>query len=193
MATVTRARHRTYTIAEYIGLERYSNVRHEFAEGQILAMAGGTPEHGTFAANVIAILSLQLRDRPCRVHTSDVRIRIRSTGLVTYPDVSVVCGRVECDPEDRDAVINPMLLVEVTSPSTDVYDRGEKLDQYRQIPSLLEVLFVAHDDRRLDLVRRSADGAWSSLATRGDNTLHLESVGCELGVADVYRDPLRGR
>jgi len=193
MATVTQTRQRTYTLAEYLDLERYSNVRHEFVRGQILAMAGGTPEHGTFAANVIAVLSTQLRDRPCRVQTSDVRIRVQATGLLTYPDVSVVCGRAEVDAEDRDAIVNPVLLVEVTSPSTDAYDRGEKLEQYRRIPALIEVLFVAHDARRLDLARRSEDGAWSTLTAGDGSSLELESVGCPIDVAEVYRDPLRGR
>jgi Uma2 family endonuclease len=193
MATVTQARQRTYTLAEYLALERYSNVRHEFVSGQILAMAGGTPEHGTFAANVIAVLSTQLRDRPCRVQTSDVRIRVQATGFLTYPDVSVVCGRAEVDAEDRDAIVNPVLLVEVTSPSTDAYDRGEKLERYRRIPSLIEILFVAHDARRLDLVRRREDGTWSTLTASDGSSLRLESVGCQIDVTEVYRDPLRGR
>jgi len=189
----SRAGHRKYTIAEYLRLEEYSNVRHEYLDGQIYAMAGGTPEHGTYAANVIAILVATLRDRPCRVQTSDVRIRVHARGLATYPDVSVVCGRAEPDREDPDAIVNPTLLVEVTSPSTDEYDRGEKLDHYKQIPALTEVVFVAHEERRVDVFRRDADGSWSSQTARAGGTLRLESVGCALAVDEVYRDPLGTR
>jgi hypothetical protein len=99
--------HRRYTIQEFIALERYSNVRHEFLRGQIYAMAGETPEHGLFAANMIGILTAALRGRPCRVHTSDGRIRVPKTGLDTYPDVSVVCGHAELDEEDGNALTNP--------------------------------------------------------------------------------------
>jgi Uma2 family endonuclease len=187
------AAHRKYTIAEYVRLEEYSNVRHEYLEGQIYAMAGGTPEHGTYAANVIAILAAALRDRPCRVQTSDVRIRVQARGLDTYPDVSVVCGSAERDREDRDAIVNPTVLVEVTSPSTDEYDRGEKLDHYKQIPALSEVVFVAHEERRIDVVRRGPDGAWSTQTERAGGAVHLESLACALDVDAVYRDPLGPR
>jgi Uma2 family endonuclease len=111
--------HRKYSIREFLQLEGYSNVRHEYLDGQIYAMAGGTPEHGTYAANVIGLLTAALRDRPCRVQTSDVRIRVVATGLDTYPDVSVVCGQAERDKEDPDAIVNPIVLVEVLSPSTE--------------------------------------------------------------------------
>jgi Uma2 family endonuclease len=186
----SHAAHRHYTIGEYLQLESYSNVRHEYFDGQIYAMAGGTPEHGTYAANVIAALAGKLRGRPCRVQTSDVRIRIQASGLDTYPDISVVCGHAERDPEDRDAIVNPTMLVEVTSPSTEAYDRGEKLEHYQRIPSLREVVFVAHDERRLDVVRRGPDGVWSTVSAPTGASLRLESLDCELEVDDVYRDPL---
>jgi Uma2 family endonuclease len=115
--------HRRYTIHEFVALEQYSNVRHEFLGGQIYAMAGGTPEHGLYAANVIGILTAALRGRRCRVHTSDVRIRISKTGLDTYPDVSIVCGHAELHQEDRNASTNPVALVEVLSPSAADHDR----------------------------------------------------------------------
>ncbi|SRR6266540_2358788 len=187
------AAHRKYTIAEYLRLEEYSNVRHEYLDGQIYAMAGGTPEHGTYAANIIAILAGALHDRPCRVQTSDVRIRVQARGLDTYPDVSVVCGRAERDHDDPDAIINPLFLVEVTSPSTEEYDRGEKLDHYKQIPSLAEVLFVAQDERRIDVVRRRSDGSWVSETARAGGALRLDSLACDLVVDHVYRDPLAAR
>jgi Uma2 family endonuclease len=182
--------HRRYTIAEYVQLEAYSNVRHEYLDGQIYAMAGGSPEHGSRAANVIALLAERLRGRPCRVQTSDVRVRVTRTGLDTYPDVSVVCGRAEVDPEDALAIINPTLLVEVLSPSTEEYDRGEKLAHYQKIASLREVVFVAHAEKRLQVIRRQHDGTWASLAAVAGERLLLESLDCELSVDDVYFDPL---
>lgn len=183
------ASHHKYTLEEYLRLEEYSNVRHEYLDGQIYAMAGGSPEHGTFAANVIAILGQQLRGQRCRVQTSDVRVRVQATGLDTYPDVSVICGRVELDDQDASAVVNPTVLVEVLSPSTEDYDLGEKLSHYKQIPSLREVLFVAHDAKRLTLVRRAAADEWEETQV-DQGAVVLESLGCELAVEDVYRDPL---
>ncbi len=185
--------HQICDLAEYVRLEAYSNVRHEFLDGQIHAMAGGTPEHGTYAANLIVLLSTALAGRRCRVQTSDVRIRVQATGLVTYPDVSVVCGRAELDADDPNAVVNPTLLVEVTSPSTDAYDRGEKLGHYQRIPSLREVIFVAHDERRVDVVRRLADGSWATFSARLGGSVTLESIESELRVDEVYRDPLTER
>jgi Uma2 family endonuclease len=182
--------HSKYSLEEYVRLERYSNVRHEFLDGQIYAMAGGTPEHGLYAANVIRLLGLQLAGRRCRVHTSDVRIRVQATGLVSYPDVSIVCGQVERDAGDRDAVVNPVVLVEVTSRSTEEYDRGEKLEHYKQVPALRAVVFVAHDALRLDVVRRREDGDWAVVSAVSGGTLHLEAIGCELAVDEVYKDPL---
>ncbi len=181
--------HRKYTLEEFVELEQYSNVRHEYLAGQIYAMAGGTPEHGTYCANVIALLAAQLESMPCRVMTSDVRIRVAETGLCTYPDVSVVCGSADRDDRDANAVANPVVLVEVLSPSTEEYDRGEKLDHYKRIPSLREVLFVAHDARRLEVHRREPDGSWSVADSTSIEAVRLDSIGCEVRVAAVYRDP----
>ncbi len=183
--------HRRYTIGEFVRLEDYSNVRHEYLDGQIYAMAGGTPEHGARAANIIGLLAAQLRGKPRRVQTSDVRIRVKATGLDTYPDVSVVCGHEERDRDDPDAIANPVLLVEVLSPSTEEYDRGEKLDHYKRLDSLEEVVFVAHDEWRVDVIQKRGS-EWVSTTARKGESVSLASVGCELPVDDVYRDPLAG-
>jgi Uma2 family endonuclease len=179
---------------EYLALEERSAVKHEFLDGHVWAMAGGSPDHGAVAANIIALLSNQLRSRPCRVFTSDVRIRVRATGLATYPDVSVVGGTQETDPEDfkHSTVINPCLLVEVLSPSTEDYDRGEKLAHYKQIASLQEVVLVAHEENRIEVWRRLQQDRWSLDVCRGEGTALLGSLGCELSLADVYRNPLGG-
>lgn len=180
-----------YSLDEYLRLEETSNVRHEYVEGAILAMAGGTPEHGGICANLITLLSNELAERRCRVFTSDVRIRVRATGLDTYPDLSVVCGQIERDDRDPHALSNPVLLVEVTSPSTEAYDRGEKLDHYKRISSLREVLLVSHAESRVDLWRRGDDGEWTTLQWAGGDALaHLASIDCDLRLDAIYRNPL---
>jgi Uma2 family endonuclease len=118
---------------------------------------------------------------------------VTATGLATYPDVTVICGKLELDPEDpkKLSAVNPVVIVEILSPSTAAYDRGEKLEHYQRIPSLREVVLVAHDRHEIELVRREADGTWSRHVASDGGTVKLESVSCELPVDDVYRDPLK--
>ncbi|MBX3249589.1 MAG: Uma2 family endonuclease [Myxococcales bacterium] len=182
-----------FTFREYLEVEAASPIRHEFLDGVVYAMAGGSPEHAGIAANLIRLLGNALETRPCRVFTADLRIRCLESGLATYPDLSVVCGRVQLDPEDArgHTAVNPVLLVEVLSPSTEAYDRGDKLAHYKRIPSVREVALVAHDDRRVDLWRRTTSG-WTQLVFREGDSVELESVGCSVAVLDVYFDPLSG-
>jgi Uma2 family endonuclease len=182
------ARHVHHTYAEYLALEEQSATRHEYLEGEIYAMAGGTPDHAALAAAVIGILRNALPPG-CRVFTSDLRIRIAETGLSTYPDAAVVCGASLRAVDDPLAVVNPVLVVEVTSPSTEDYDRGEKLRHYQQLASLREVLIVSHREPRATVVRRQEDGRWTSADLRGGQTLALVGVG-DIGVDDIYRDGL---
>ena len=184
--------HARYTRAEYVAFERSSNVRHEYLDGAIYAMAGGTREHALVSANVIASLNVGLRGRSCAVHSSDLRIRVLDTGLETYPDASVLCGHAELDPVDPHVVLNPVLLVEVTSPSTEEYDRGEKLEHYRRIVSLHEVLLVSHSEKLVEVLRKDGDGRWSRHEARAGAAVQLASIGREIRVDDVYRDPLAG-
>ena len=183
-----RARRPRYGLLDYLAIEESSNVRHEFLDGEIFAMAGGTPEHGRVCANVIGLLWGQLGGRPCSVFTSDVRVRVRARNVITYPDASVVCGPVERDSEDRQAVLNPLVLIEVGSPSTEAYDRGEKLEVYKLIPSLREVVLVSCQDRRVEVWRRG-DAGWSREAAGPGEVARLASVDCELPVDAVYREP----
>jgi Uma2 family endonuclease len=188
---VTIAARQHFTFDEYLWLEEMSKVKHEFLDGQVWAMSGGTPDHAAITANVIILLGKQLGDRPCRVFSSDLRIRVQATGLGTYPDVSVVCGKLELDPEDRKGhtVINPCVVVEVLSPSTEDYDRGEKLSNYKRIPSVEEIVLVAHDEHRLEVWRRDGE-RWSLGVAHGEERVTLRSVACELPLAEVYRNPL---
>ncbi|HEY3234774.1 MAG TPA: Uma2 family endonuclease [Polyangiaceae bacterium] len=179
------------TFEEYCQIEADSPVKHEYLDGQAWAMAGGSREHAALCANVLGILTAQLRGGRCQAHTSDLRIRIRATGLTTYPDVSVICGHAEIDPDDRlgHTVVNPTLLVEVLSPSTADYDRGEKLEQYQRIESLREVVLVDQTERSIEVWRRADTGDWAS-TQYGEGAATLASISATLALEDVYRDPL---
>jgi len=181
------AQHALYSLEEYLHLEEYANVKHEYLDGAIHAMAGGSPEHGAITMRIGAALIPQLRGRGCTVYSSDVRVRVRATGLSTYPDLSVACGAREVDPVDAQALVDPAVLVEVLSPSTEAYDRGEKLRHYQQIPTLREVLLVAHDRREVEIRRRSGDG-WDREVVGAGGSVELRSIGCRLEVDALYRD-----
>ncbi|WP_438015684.1 Uma2 family endonuclease [Sorangium sp. So ce315] len=186
------ARKRTFSFAEYLAHEQASEAKHEHVNGEIFAMAGGTPEHGLMAVNVASVLRGQLVDRRCRVYNSDVRVRVRATGLATYPDVSVVCGRLERDPEDENSILNPVVLVEVLSPNTEAYDRGEKFAHYQTIPSLREYVLVSHQRRRVEVLRRNDDGTWTLHDVREGGVAALASIGCSLPLDEVYRGVFEG-
>lgn len=174
-----------YTWDQYVALESSSNVKHEFLEGEIYAMAGGSPEHSALAANVIGALHPQLVGGPCRVFTSDLRVRVQETGLATYPDVTVVCGEAQRDASDRNTVLNPVVIVEVLSDSTDAYDRGEKADQYRRIASLQELMLISHREPLIEVFRRRAE-RWDRTEARSGSTVQLTSIQATLSVDGVY-------
>jgi Uma2 family endonuclease len=150
-------------------------------------MAGGTPEHAAICAAITVALGARLRAAggACRVFSSDLRARVEKTGLCTYPDVSVVCHELLRDPESRTTVINPALLVEVPSDSTEAYDRGEKLEHYQQIPSLKAILLVSHRERKVDVFRRD-NGGWLAATARGGDVIALEPLGCSLPIDEIF-------
>lgn len=174
-----------YTFRDYLELEAESRVRHEFYAGEIYAMAGGTPEHAAVAAAITAMLHSQLRGSPCRVYSSDLRVRLLATGLATYPDVTVVCGPSQRDPESHTHVTNPRVVIEVLSASTEEYDRGEKLEHYRQTQSLDAIVLVEHRERRVDVWSRRVSG-WELATYRTGAILRLDSIPCELSVDEIY-------
>ncbi len=184
------AQHHRYTYRDYLDLERAANVKHEFLDGEIYAMAGGTPEHAALAMAVGSALLTRLRGGPCRVYSSDLTVRVLETGLATYPDVSVVCGDLERDPESAVTVTNPRLVVEVTSDGTEAYDRGEKLEHYRRIPSLAAILVISHRERRFDLWTRRPDGAFDVATAERGGAVTIDPLGLSLEVDEVYGDIL---
>jgi Uma2 family endonuclease len=177
-----------YTFVEYLDLESASNVKHEFLDGEIYGMAGGTPRHAALTLAVGGTLLAHLRGGPCRAFSSDLRIRVLATGLATYPDVAVVCGALETDPGSPTTVTNPRILVEVLSQSTKDYDLGEKFEHYKQIPSLVDVVYVGQSESRIELRHKGADGAWTTTTHVSGDVVSLPSIGCSLIVEDIYRD-----
>ena len=127
---------------------------------------------------------------PCRVYSSDVRVRVRATGMAAYPDLSVVCGRLETDPEDPLAITNPVVIVEILSDSTEARDRGVKAAHYRHLASLREYVLVSQYERRIEVQRRNEAGRWELFEYESGQAAELASVGCVLSVDEVYRDPL---
>jgi Uma2 family endonuclease len=155
-------------------------------------LAGGSPEHAALASALTITIGAQLRGRPCRVHSSDLRVRLLATGLATYPDVTVICGQVQLDPDDprRHTVTNPTVLCEVLSPSTADYDRGEKLDGYKLVPSVRHVVLVAFDQRSVEVWSRHGAADWTRQLAGAGERVHLAAIGVELGVDELYSDPL---
>ena len=186
MQTVRR-RHR-YTYAEYVALERESSTRHEFVDGEIYAMSGGSEDHSALAAEVLRAFGNSLGDRPCRVHTSDLRIYVEAVGMATFPDGSVICGPLEQHPPSPNATaLNPLVLVEVTSDSSEEYDTGEKLEAYRTIPSLREYVVVSHRERRITVHRRVPDGSWLTRVAISGGRIDVLSLDAWLVVDEIYR------
>jgi Uma2 family endonuclease len=186
---VTAAPRLRFSFGEYLQVDADSSVKHEFLDGMILAMASGTPDHAALAASVAAALNQQLRAKKCRVFSEALRIRVLATGFAGYPDVSVVCAKLELDPADQNTVTNPAVVVEILSPSTEQYDRGEKLRQYQQIASLSHVALVAHDEKRIEVWSRGGEG-WMATSFHSGERATLDALECALDVDEIYRDPL---
>ena len=182
----TPAHRLDYTYADYLAFEASSNVKHEFLDGQIYAMAGGTPEHAALASAVTGLLFLQLRRGRCRAHDADLRVRVPVTGLTTYPDITVVCGPRERDATDPLAVTNPTLIVEVLSRSTEKYDRGEKFEHYKNLPSLRQYVLVSYQDRCVEVWTRDAGDSWTSILARDGDVADLASIAARLDVSELY-------
>jgi Uma2 family endonuclease len=171
----------------YLEQERRSITKSEYYDGQIYAMTGAKEPHNLIASNVLASLHGQLRRKPCRVYPSDMRVKVLRTGLNTYPDVVVVCGQPDFVDEKRDTLINPTVIVEILSPSTERYDRGVKFRHYRAIESLRDYILIAQDRQYLEHYTRQENGQWL-LEEASDMTAHitLESIACTLSLEDTY-------
>jgi len=174
-----------YTFADYLLLEQESSTRHEFLDGEIVAMAGGTPEHAALAMAAGRQLGNQLQGTKCRVFSSDLRVRVPATGLTTYPDVTVVGGRTERDPESEATVTNPTVVVEVTSDSSEDYDRGGKLSQYQTIPSVTAVVIISHRESRVEVWSRTGSD-WARTEARRGQQVAIAPLGANIDVDALY-------
>lgn len=183
------AAHHIFSYAQYLERERETGLRHEFLDGQVFAMTGGTPEHARLIAAVTIALGTAVDRKRCRVFSADLRVRIPATGLATYPDVAVVCGPVQTDDEDPHAVINPTVLVEVLSPSTEAYDRGDKWAHYRRLKSLQVYLLVSPVSERLEAFVRTEGGFVNLVASAGE-TLPLDPLGVHLDPSELFAHSL---
>lgn len=182
-------RQHVFSFEEYAAIADKSSVRIEFWDGAILDMSGGSPRHSAICSNIVRILGGQLRGAPCRVFDANLRVRSIASRRSTYADATVVCGPLELDPSDatRQTVLNPTVLIEVQSPSTESDDRGPKLDCYKLISSVQAVLLVSQDACGLDVHARRADGSWHQMACV-DGVLEVSSIGCRLPISEIYED-----
>lgn len=175
------------TPEQYLEIERQAEFRSEYLNGEMFAMSGARAAHNVIAVNVAGELRQQLRARPCLVFPSDMRVLVRPSGLYTYPDVTVVCGEPRFLDDQRDTLLNPQVVIEVLSPSTEAYDRGRKFEHYKSIQSLREYFLLASDRIHADLYVRQLDDRWLlTSADTLDDSLTLESVGVPLKLADLY-------
>ncbi len=177
-----------YTYADYVALELTSSTKHEFLDGEIYALAGGSEEHSALAAEILRALGNAVGDNPCRVHTSDLRVYVESVGLATFPDGAVISGPLEQHPPSPSATaLNPSILLEVTSDTSEEYDTGLKLAAYRTIPSLREYIIVSHRERRITVHSRAASDVWNSRVAISGGRVFVENLGIELEVDAIYR------
>jgi Uma2 family endonuclease len=171
----------------YLALERESDERHEYIAGEVFAMAGGTETHALIIGNLIAALHSPTRRRGCRIYPGDVRIAISAIDIYTFPDVSLVCGQPQHEENRRDILLNPKVVIEVLSPSTERYERGQKFHQYQHIPSLDAYILVAQELPLIEQYVRHSEQEWLYSAARGlDATLALPTLECSLALADAY-------
>ena len=177
-----------YTPAEYLALERAAEYKSEYLAGEIYALAGAGEQHNTLTLNIAAELRTQFRGRPCRVYASDLRVKIAASGLYTYPDVVTACGELRFEDGHRDTLLNPTVVFEVLSPSTEAYDRGKKFAHYRRLESLMEYVLVAQDEVYVEhYTRQGNDWLLREARARGD-TIRLPSIAAALTLASIYEN-----
>lgn len=182
-----RQQHALFTEAEYYFMEDYSVSRNEFFQGEIFAMAGAGPNQNDIAGNILASLRAQLRGKPCRARVADQRIKVEANGLITYPDVSVVCPPFRFAPDNKITLLDATVIVEVLSDSTRKYDQGEKFDLLRELPSLRHYLLIEPDAVRVEHRFQTDGNDWQTeVFTSLDDVANLSAIACTLKVSDVY-------
>ncbi len=177
----------TLSAEDYLAMERASDIRHERVDGEIFAMTGASRKHNLINGNVFASLHGQLKHRPCEIYSSDMRVKIDAAGSYVYPDIVVACDTPRFEDEDLDTLLNPTLIIEVLSDSTEAYDRGGKFSAYRNLESLQEYILIIQHDVRVEHYVRQEQESWLLTETRGlQNSLELPGIQCQLILADIY-------
>jgi Uma2 family endonuclease len=177
-----------YTVEQYLAFERGSPTKHEYYDGNIYAMTGASRRHVLIVTNLISSLATRLRDRPCEVYGTDMRLKVRETGLYTYPDVAVACGEPQFEDREVDTLLNPQVVIEVLSKSTRDYDLSGKFEHYVNVASLGDYVLISQDDCHVEHRVRQSDNSWiTSEHRRPDAVVVLSSIGCELPLSEIYR------
>ncbi|SLM29903.1 conserved hypothetical protein [Desulfamplus magnetovallimortis] len=176
------------TPEEYLELERTSEVKYEYFDGEVFAMVGASLNHNRINRNMIQKIGIQLEGSPCEALSSDMRVKIEALEKYTYPDIAMVCGDVNLEKKKGlDTLLNPIVIIEILSKSTEAYDRGTKFQHYQLIPSLQEYILVSQHDCRIEKYVREAEGKWIySLYGEMGQSMTIASIGCELLLSDIY-------
>ncbi|MGI8495701.1 MAG: Uma2 family endonuclease [Pyrinomonadaceae bacterium] len=175
------------TAEEYLAFERKSEFRHEYYRGEIFQMSGASREHNLIVFNLARQISSQLRGKNCEGYANDMRVFTPITGLYTYPDLTVVCGEPEFADAEFDTLLNPVILIEVLSPSTADYDRGKKFWNYQSIETLREYLLIAQDEIKIEHLIKLANGRWDVREySLPDAKIELSSIGIGLEISEIY-------
>jgi Uma2 family endonuclease len=178
---------RLFTREEYLACERSAESKHEYFDGQVYAMSGASRRHNLIVVNLVFAIRLQFQGRPCEVYASDMRLRVDSTGSYVYPDVTALCGTPQLEDDQLDTLLNPDVLFEVLSLSTERHDRGRKAAHYRTIPSLQEYVFVSQDQPRIERYQRKAEQEWLLTEVVGmEESIELPAINCVLSLTGVY-------
>lgn len=180
--------HPVFSVENYLDFERIQTERHEFLDGNVYAMAGESPNHSTICFNLNTIIGFQLRGNKCRGFSPNMKIATNEKGLYSYPDLAVVCGQLTFYDNKKDVITNPTLIVEVLSPSTENYDRGEKFLRYtNQIETLQNYLLISQDKPLIEIYSRQINGGWEKTEIEGlENTFKIDSIECEISLAELY-------
>jgi len=176
----------TYTEAEYLEMERKASFKSEFFAGEIFAMAGAGLNHNTIVGNTFGIIWTFLKGKPCRIFPSDLRVKVDKSGLYTYPDLSIVCGKPVLMDDKFDTLLNPVVLIEVLSKSTEDYDKGSKFSFYRQIESLQEYILISSESPKMEKFKKLETGNWLFSESREGTDFLIESIDCVLELNEVY-------
>nr|MBA3322623.1 Uma2 family endonuclease [Pyrinomonadaceae bacterium] len=184
---MSRQRKTLLTPKEYLAIERQSEFKHEYFAGEMFAMVGASKRHNLITANIIRILGNQLLERPCNVYSSDMRVKVNATGKYIYPDVVMACEEEQFDDAENDTLLNPVVVIEVLSESTEAYDQGKKFEQYQFVESLTEYLLIAQEPFRVEQYVRQSDREWRySEYHHADDVVKISVIDCELTLKDVY-------